>query len=289
MNRSPAPRVVLVLALALLLSLPLRATSDSSDPSHGTARDTPRDVIAGETRWSGVVTLTRTVEIVPAGRLVIEPGTEVRILLPETTGSEPPPAIVVRGRIRVEGTAAAPVRFLGPGRNPQSEDMIYVFQAAEAEFRHALFEGGGWALHVHETPARIFGCVFRKNYGGLRFMSDGLAVEGSRFEGNTVGLRCLRSSGLTVAGNAFTGNLTGIFFREGVTGARMERNLFDDVEYDIKLGESQSEDVVAPGNYWKAAAGGRLPAMIYDGEDSEGVGRVRTEPRLADPPGELSR
>lgn len=244
------------------------------------ARVWEQPLIAGQVEWSGVVALTRPVEVGESGTLTLLPGTRVFVDLPAPEGHAPPPALLVKGRLLAAGTAEAPItiaatRVLDDGR----ADMLSIQGAKEVRLRHVKFSRGGWAVHLHETPgAEIFACDFSDLYGGLRFKSDGLTLRGNRFARNRIGVRLLESAGVRIEGNTFAGNLTGIFFRQGIRVALVQGNAFDDLEYDVKLGEGQADDVAAPGNFWKN------PNRIYDAGNSEGLGTVRVERALSAPP-----
>jgi nitrous oxidase accessory protein NosD len=187
------------------------------------------------------------------------------------------------------GTAEQPIAFRSVEvRQNELDDIIQVQQAREAHFRYCVFERGPWALHIHETDADVISCVFRDNYGGVRFQGDRVVLRGNRFEWNTLGVRCLKATPV-VEENAFVGNATGIFFREGVEGAVVRRNNFDNVEYDVKLGESQSADVDAAQNWWAPLKGGAPDERIYDGADAPGLGRVLVAPPLPAPWGQEAK
>ncbi|MDF1555386.1 MAG: NosD domain-containing protein [Deferrisomatales bacterium] len=235
-------------------------------------------VLYESTIWSGDLVVVGPVRVSKTARLTIEPGTRVFFDLPKPPeGSDCQPWLLVLGRVEARGTPEEPVVFAALGkRQNQFENMIDVQAARDAVFKHCVFERGPWGLHLHDTQATIESCVFRDSYGGLRFKGGPVVVRDSRFERNRIGIRCLEASP-TLRKNAFVDNLTGIFFRQEVREPVIRENRFANVEYDIKLGEMQTTDVDAAENWWSATEG-RLAERIFDGADSEGVGRVQTEP-----------
>ena len=44
-------------------------------------------------------------------------------------------------------------------RYNELDDMIQFQEARESHFRHCVFEGGPWALHIHQTAVDIARCV----------------------------------------------------------------------------------------------------------------------------------
>ncbi|GAB4286403.1 MAG: hypothetical protein Kow0092_39970 [Deferrisomatales bacterium] len=248
------------------------------------ARTVADHIVYQPTTWSGELRINRPVIVTATASLTVQPGTKVYFDLPEPPPDrDPKPWILVIGTLVAAGTPERPVVFSSVSlRNNELEDMIQVQKAKEVHLRHCVFERGPWALHAHETPTDVVSCVFRHNFGGVRFQGGPVTLRGNRFEDNRIGVRALRTSPI-IEENTFSGNLTGIFFRQGVADAVIRRNNFDDREYDIKLGEAQSQDVQAGGNWWKAWEAGRLSDRIYDGADSEGVGAVRVDSPLDAP------
>ncbi|WP_025323583.1 right-handed parallel beta-helix repeat-containing protein [Deferrisoma camini] len=255
-----------------------------------TARTETRHILYAPTVWRGEVRLVRPLIVTKTATLTLLPGTRVYFDLPEPkAGEDPEPWIRVLGSLVALGTPEAPIEITSvPLRNNEFEDVISFEKAKEAHLRRVVFERGPWAVHSHFTPVEFEDCTFRNNYGGVRFQGGRVVIRGCRFEENRIGIRCLNSSPV-IEENWFVGNLTGIFFRQGVTGAVLRRNNFDDREYDLKLGEAQTDDVDAGNNWWKADEKGRLADRIFDGADSEGVGRVNVEPRLPVPWGTPER
>ncbi len=258
------------------------ATKTVAVPSAaGTIRD---HIIYSRTSWSGDVRLVEPVIVTRTGTLTLQPGTRIYFDLPDPAPNhERDPWVLVLGSLVALGTEEHPILFIDvQNRQNELDDMIQVQEAKEVHFRHCVFERGPWGLHIHGTSVDVTDCTFRSNYGGVRFQGGEVVLRGNRFEGNRIGVRCLSASPV-IEQNAFVGNLTGVFFREGVQDAVLRSNNFDNREYDVKLGEGQVHDVAAPGNWWKAAEDAALQERIYDGQDSDGVGRVVVDSRLATP------
>ncbi|MEW6487305.1 MAG: right-handed parallel beta-helix repeat-containing protein [Thermodesulfobacteriota bacterium] len=248
------------------------------------ARIVAGQTLSGSPIWSGDLRVVGPVVVPTGAALTLQPGTRVFFDLPETEELEPDSAwITVHGRIHAEGTEEAPILFtpVEPRQNPL-ENMVDVREAQDARFRHCVFRRGPWGLHLHDTRGTVEACRFWDNYGGVRGRGGEIVLRANRFEGNRIGVRLWRASPV-IEGNSFVANLTGIFFRQEVEGALVRHNNFGDLEYAVKLGELQTSDVDASNNWWGAADSTALAQKIFDGADSEGVGRVIVEPRLSGP------
>jgi len=241
-------------------------------------------IVYANTAWSGDLKVERPVVVARTATLTLAPGTRVFFDIPEPApGKDRQPWILVQGGLVAMGSAERPISWL-PVKPTQNEwdDMIYLEGAKEAHLRFCTFTQGPWGLHIHDTPVTITESEFQGNYGGVRFQGGQVVLRGNRFLDNQIGVRCLKASP-TLEENTFTGNLTGIFFREGVSGAVLRRNNFDNREYDVKLGEGQAQDVDAAENWWSVAKGGRLGDRIFDAEDGENLGRVIADRPLPTP------
>lgn len=241
-------------------------------------------ILWAPTTWSGDVRVVVPIIVTRTGSLTLQPGTRVFFDLPEPVpGKDPEPWILVQGTLVALGSAEKPILFTAvEQRTSELYDMINVQDAKEAHLRNCEFERGPWALHVHNTPVEVLDSTFRNNYGGVRFQGDKIVLRGNRFENNRIGMRGLKGSPV-IEENVFTNNLTGLFFREGIVNPVVRNNSFDNREYDVKLGEAQTQDVDAARNWWASAAKARPGDRIFDGEDSAGLGFVATDPVLAQP------
>ncbi len=286
-DRVPVTRLWAALAAVTLGAL-LSGCAQNRVPAElavpPTAQTVEEKILYAPATWSGDVRVVRPLLVTRGASLTLLPGTRVYFDLPAPApGETPTPWILVMGSLVATGTPEQPVVFTSVRRRVgELEDMVQIQKGKEAHFRHCRFERGPWGLHVHETPVEVTNSVFRDSYGGVRFLGGPVRLRGNRFEGNRIGVRCLKGSPV-IEENEFLANLTGIFFREGVQDPVVRRNNFDNLEYDVKLGEGQAGDVVAAGNWWRAAAAGTLAERLYDGADSEGLGRIVTEPALAAP------
>lgn len=271
-------------AAPLLWAALLAGCAPRPAASPASAQPPAEHVVYADTRWSGEVLVDRPIVVASTATLTLAPGTRVhfRVTAPEED-RDPRPWITVQGSLVAMGSPEQPVSFEGGGQGAQEEgDMIYVEGGREVQLRGCRFHRGPWALHAHDTPVTVEGCEFLDSIGGVRFQGGTVTLRRNRFVGNRIGIRCLKASP-TIEENTFAGNLTGIFFRQGVRDAVVQRNNFDNLEYDVKLGEEQADDVSAAQNWWKAAQTGTLADRIYDADDAEGLGRVAVGQPLAAP------
>ncbi len=277
-----------VLLTAAIVALCLAGCGGGASRSQLKIPDTAQvvdgHILWAPTTWSGEVRVVRPLIVTRTASLTLQPGTRVYFDLPEPQdGKDRKPWILIQGNLVALGTAEQPIVFTSAVlRHSELDDMIHVQDAKEAHLRNCVFERGPWALHIHNTPVEVLDSTFRDNYGGVRFQGDKVVLRGNRFTDNRIGARGLKGSPV-MEQNEFTGNLTGIFFREGVVNPVVRQNNFDNLEYDLKLGEGQTQDVDAARNWWASSVQGQPEDRIFDGGDSAGIGFVATDPVLAQP------
>lgn len=203
----------LPLLLAVLVGL-----SGCVGPAPDPAPLAPRalvGVLQGETVLEGQVVLEGDV-LVPAGStLVIRAGTRVSVRYSDSTKIDPEylsPAteLLVRGTLRVEGSAKDPVRFLPTGV-PEGEAVGWagiIFDRAEGGDLEGLVvrgaETGVWAIASSPTirTSLFTGC----RYGLVADAGSAPQVFASRFEDGEGGIYCWRGSAPVIEGSRIAGN-----------------------------------------------------------------------------------
>ncbi len=240
--------------------------------------------ITGKAVWFGHMIIDKEVVVLRGGSLEIRAGTTVEFAIPPLIDSPEFPWMTVIGELKVQGEPQNPVTFTFDKSYPpqNGQDMIAVRKAKGLFVDNAVFKGAHWALHVHETPALIENSTFEGGFGGVRFKCDDLKIRNCSFVANTIGVRAINSAQPEISGNDFLANTAAIFFRDGIVEPIVTRNNFDSAEYDIKLGESQDKGFSAPENYF-TAQGEALWQKIFDGADSEGVGKISLDPLAKEP------
>ncbi|MDA8169034.1 MAG: right-handed parallel beta-helix repeat-containing protein [Nitrospiraceae bacterium] len=251
----------------------------ADDPSKGRAVYTPvmerpavftwpLKTVPVDALWRGDIGIKGSVIVESGINLAVKSG--AKVLFSKGAG------LVVRGRIVARGKKNRPVVFtsLKGGGAGQWDEML-LDHAVGSAFSNCVFSNATWALHVHFTNLKVKNCSFLNNYGGMRFTSGPMEVVGSTFKGNEIGIRAFRGNA-RFAGNVITGNSIGLFVREKGSGLTLRENdFFDNNEYNIRLGDFNTEDVDARDNWW----GGPVPSeTIYDARREPGIGMVNYEP-----------
>ncbi|HZV82950.1 MAG TPA: right-handed parallel beta-helix repeat-containing protein, partial [Geobacteraceae bacterium] len=233
----------------------------------------PVQSLDGELSLAGEVLLNGHPLVNPGSFLTIVPGTTLRF----AAGS----GLIVRGRLKAEGTPDRPIRFTSQGeQKPEAWDEIILEQATDSTITHAIIEYATWGVHGHFTNLLLDHVVARNNSGGMRFRSGPVTIRQSVFRNNGIGIRAYMGNAL-IEENVITGNEVGLFVRERGGGLVIRKNNFsNNSDYNIRSGDFNTEDIKATDNWW----GSQEPlSTVYDGRQEEGIGKVLLEPFLSSP------
>jgi nitrous oxidase accessory protein NosD len=153
--------------------------------------------LSGNVRWSGQVNLQEPVIVNPDASLTIAPGTQITIANAQVK-------ISVRGLIKAQGSATAPIVFKGPAGWLGIEFM----EAPEGSFFHWVeFYSAKDAISSFATDFRVENSTFKDGEFGVRLLRESRPViVNSIFENNQVGIANEMKSGPEIRGNRFVGH-----------------------------------------------------------------------------------
>ncbi len=233
----------------------------------------PLQMISSDTTWRGEIIINVNTSVMNNAILNIAPGTMVRFA--RDTG------LLIKGRMLAEGKPRQRIVFTSLDKKAASEwDEIQLEYATGSVISNCVFEYANWGLHSHFTNLTISDSLFTNNFGGMRFRSGPVVIKRSVFEHNSIGIRSYIGNAV-IRDNVITKNETGIFVREKGGGLSITRNnIFDNSNYNIRVGDFNNEDVPARDNWW----GSSEPlATLFDGRSEPGIGNVLFEPFSREP------
>ncbi len=192
-------RVILSLILLLFLLLP---------PQNAEAA-----IIATDTVWQNEMLLTEDILVPPGVTLTVRPGTTVRVSPAESTKTDPEfisplIEITVRGRISIEGSLEAPVRFMSaePGKGGEWGGLL--LDGGEAALKNCTITGADSALYLLDAKLTAENTTLSGNrHGATVIGSDGkVSITKSIISNNDYGIIIIARTeplltGTTVAGN----------------------------------------------------------------------------------------
>ncbi|MDD2733695.1 MAG: right-handed parallel beta-helix repeat-containing protein [Desulfuromonadaceae bacterium] len=218
--------------------------------------------------WQGTVQIKKSYTVHKGKILEIRPGS--RILFSKGT------SLVVKGTLKAVGLKSEEIVFTSAKKGTTASwHEIMLDSAGDSVMEHCTIENATWGVHSHDTNLSLTACTIRNSEVGLRFRSGPLTISKCRFTGNKIGLRSYQGIA-QIAESDFTDNEIGIFVREKGSGLDITRsNLFNNSNYNIRIGDFNNEDVKASGNWW----GTENPsATICDARNEPDIGLVLFEP-----------
>ena len=233
----------------------------------------PLQSVSTDTTWSGAMVVQKPTTVLLGASLNIEPGTVVEFS--QDAG------LLVKGKLLARGSGDGKIVFTSvQKKGPSDWKEIQLEYATGSVISDCVFEYADWGLHSHFTNLSVTNSLFRKNFGGMRFRSGPVKIQHSTFQNNSIGIRAYLGNA-AISGNIITGNETGIFVREKGGGLAINRNnIFDNSNYNIRIGDFNDEDVNARDNWW---GNGEPVQTFFDGRNEPGIGNVLFEPYLALP------
>jgi parallel beta-helix repeat protein len=190
-------------------------------------------VLAGETVFSGEVLLADDVLVPSGSRLTIRAGTTVHVRVAEGTKIDPEylssaTELLVRGTLRIEGTAQAPVRFVSATPAPGSDPVwagIELDGATDSVVAGVELERAETGiLCITASPLiqgnRISAC----RYGLVLQQGSAPRVLDNRVEGGEGGIFCWQGSHPYLKGNRIAGNAEEGIFVDRTSRPWLDRN-----------------------------------------------------------------
>lgn len=212
-------------------------------------------ISSGHSFWP----LKKQVVLVKKGTcFTIKPGTRI-----ETD------SIKVEGAIVAIGTADMPIVFAGT--------EICLDYSQSNVFTYCIFEHADLAIHAHFSSLTISNSLFENNNEGCRLGFSECLIENNIFRFNkSYGIN-FKAGKNSIKNNSIIMNRVGVFITEnGSQSEIVSNNIFNNVEYNLQLGDFHREDINAPGNFWgKEIDCGKF---IYDKEDDQNLGKVNFLP-----------
>ena len=223
---------IISIAIAIAMSLFMSAV-----PSALRASDLPLEysgAYSGDLVWQGTVTMTADVLILKGGSLTIHAGTQVKVIPAEGTKIDPEylssqTELLIRGRLDIQGTSVAPVRFVIT-KTSENEEIawsgITLDKAAESHIKHVELERADIAIRCVESSPEITGNrIANCRYGIIAQQQSHPKILENKLLDGEGGIFCLRGSNPYLLGNQITGHDEEAVFVDESSRPSLDRNM----------------------------------------------------------------
>jgi len=152
-------------------------------------------VVTADTVWQNEVSITEDILVTAGATLIIRPGTVVRVTPAESTKTDPEymsplTEITVRGRLKIEGTPQAPVKFLPRDGKEAGEWAGILLDGGEADISNCTISGAEAALYAIDATLRLEQSTLAGNRYALTLIGNRTraTINGSSIRANDYGL-----------------------------------------------------------------------------------------------------
>lgn len=188
---------------------------------------------SGALVWQGAVTMTGDVLVLENGSLTILAGTQVNVVPAEGTKIDPEylssqTELLVRGKLDIQGTPEAPVRFVVSG-TAETEAFawsgITLDKAAQSRIQFAELERADIAIRCVGSSPEIKGNrISNCRYGIVAQQQSHPQILANTLKGGEGGIFCWRDSSPYLLDNRITGHDEEAVFVDASSRPRFERN-----------------------------------------------------------------
>jgi hypothetical protein len=225
----PALRKSVVFFLAIVLAatlVPASLPAAETVPEYAGA-------YAGDLVWEGTVTMAADVLVLAGGSLTIRAGTRVNVIPAEGTKIDPEylsaqTELLVRGTLDIQGTAAAPVRFVimaADGGEEIAWSGITLDRAGDSRLRHVELERADIAVRCVASAPEISGCqISRCRYGIVAQQQSHPKILGNTLADGEGGIFCWVGSNPYLLDNRITGHDEEAVFVDASSRPWLDRN-----------------------------------------------------------------
>lgn len=218
---------------------------------------------AGKLIWEGTVVMRDDVLILAGGELIIRPGTQVRVIPAEGTKIDPEylsplTELLVRGSLDIQGTVAAPVRFVIAGEVKAEEPAwagITLDHAAPSRIANAeIVSAECGILTVASSPEIVGNTITASRYGIVAQAQSQPKIIGNSIRAGGGGVFCWENSNPYLKDNTLSGlDEEGVFVdatsrpvleRNTITGNDIGLALYPrDLPYDLTLVQGNRQNL----------------------------------------------
>jgi nitrous oxidase accessory protein NosD len=170
-------------------------------------------IITADTVWQNELLLTEDVLVPPGVTLTVRPGTTIRVSPAESTKTDPEfisplTEITVRGRIRIEGSPEAPVRFSPVESGRGGEWAGIIIDGGDAELKNCFISGADSALYLLDARVAAGNITLSGNRHGATVVGSAgkVSITGSTITGNDYGMVIIAGDEPLLTGTKVAGN-----------------------------------------------------------------------------------
>ena len=233
------------MSLAVCLTMSILSTLSVFSPlSYAADTASYQGAYSGDLVWEGRVTMASDVLIMEGGSLTIRAGTQVNVVPAEGTKIDPEylsslTELLVHGKLDIQGTPEAPVRFLiveGSETEEIAWSGITLDRASESFIRNAELERADIAIRCVKSSPEIMGNrIANCRYGIVAQQQSHPKILENILQDGEGGIFCWRGSNPYLKNNQITGHDEEAVFVDESSRPWLDRNMISDNTIGLAL------------------------------------------------------
>ena len=249
-----------------------------------------KDAISASTSWTkdnSPYVIQNDITIAKGAVLTIDPGVEVRFVVPATGKVGSGPNLVIQGGLKAVGNSATPISF-GPAVAGSLWGALYFYNSDTMNsVLQACMVKGGRIVCNGSSPTITQCAIYGAKSGVEVAMNSQPQIIGNKITANGIGIVLLSDTASPViSNNEIYNNNYGFYLKDfgaaNISGNKIYNNLkYNMVNYSAK-------PLAVPNNDFRILDAQQIMRTIYDGAYNASLGRINFLPFAGMPAGQTA-
>ncbi len=239
-----------------------------------------KDSITVSTNWTkdnSPYVLQNDITVAKGAVLTIDPGVEVRFVVPTTGKVGSGPNLVIAGGLKAVGSSAAPIMF-GPAVTGSLWGAIYFYNsdAMNSVLQGCMVKGG--RIVCNGSSPTITQCSIYGAKTGLEIaLNSQPQIINNRITANGIGVLVLSDTASPViTNNEIYGNNYGVCLKDFGAANISSNKIYNNIHYNFV--NYSAKPLVIPSNDFRMVDAQQIMKTIYDGAYNANLGRLNFMP-----------
>ena len=249
-----------------------------------------KDAISVSAEWTkdnSPYVIQNDITIAKGAVLTVDPGVEIRFVVPATGKVGSGPNLVIQGGLKAVGNSTTPISF-GPAVAGSLWGAIYFYNSdpLNSTLQGCLIKGG--RIVCNGSSPTITQCAIYGAKSGVEVaMNSQPQIIGNKITANGIGIVLLSDTASPViSSNEIYNNNYGFYLKDFGTPSVSGNKIYSNLKYNMV--NYSAKPLSAPNNDFRILDAQQIMRTIYDGAYNVSLGRVNFMPFVGMPAGQTA-